>query len=150
MSHYRNIAVGLLATQLIGCQRTTDLQCYDVDPHSPVVWTEVEDPVSFLTDDYCGRGMTTRDGLDRNLTWHCIPSPGACDACLLESDEVESEFRAAIAQRFDTAGCPSDYEPEAIVAGCMLEIVDTDECCWSGEYFTDPEICDPGAPDQLP
>jgi hypothetical protein len=149
MSHYRILTV-LVVAELIGCQRTADIECYAMDSRSPVVWAEVEDPVSFLTDEYCGRGMTTRTGFDRNLIWHCVPSPGSCEPCLLESDDVELEFRKVIAQRFSDAGCPSDYDPEEIVPGCMLEIVETNECCWSGEYFTDPEVCDPSGSNQSP
>lgn len=39
-----------LALATMGCQRTAELQCYPVDPHSPVVWSELEDPLRFVTD----------------------------------------------------------------------------------------------------
>jgi hypothetical protein len=152
MNPYRIMgAVAAVALSPMGCQRTADLQCYAADPHSPVVWSEVEDPVGFLTDEYCGRGASAREGLERNLIWHCIPTPAdGCHPCLLESDEVELEFRADIQDRFDAADCPSSYEPEEIVAGCVLELVETNTCCWAGEYFTDPEICDPDGTGQIP
>lgn len=142
----------VLALATLGCeQRTADLQCYPVDPHSPVTWSEIEDPVSFLTDDYCGRGASKRHGLERHLTAFCVPrSEGGCDACTFEKDDVEDRLRAEIYGIFEQVGCPSDYEPEEIVHGCVAEWVDTDKCCWAGEYFTDPEICDPDGSGQLP
>lgn len=60
---------------------------------------------------------------------------------MFDFDEVEAQFRAEIDELFDDVGCPSDYEPEEIVRGCVAEWVETNECCWAGEYFTDPEVC---------
>lgn len=138
---FARTAAAALALAVIGCQRPTKVQCYPVDPHSPVVWSEVEDPVSFLTSDYCGRGASERDGLERHLTAFCVPRPeGGCDACSFEMDEVEERFRAEIDGVFEQVDCPGGYEPEEIVHGCVAEWVETDQCCWAGEYFTDPQV----------
>lgn len=144
---------GVTRTALVAlsCLRAAEQECYPVDPHSPVTLSEIEDPVAFLTDDYCGRGASERDGLERHLTAFCVPQPaGGCDACTFELDEVEERLRAEIDQVFEQAGCPSDYEPEEFVHGCVAHWVETDECCWAGEYFADPQICDPDGSGQLP
>jgi hypothetical protein len=147
----RTAAAAALALATIGCQRSARLQCYPVDPHSPVVWSQVEDPIRFSTDDYCGRGASEREALKRHLTAFCVPRPDdGCDACAFDIDEVEDRLRAEIADDFEQVGCPSDYEPEEIVHGCVAEWVETDACCWAAEYFTDPGICDPGGSGQLP
>lgn len=142
---YRGLSMSLTALVLatMGCERTAELQCYPVDPHSPVVWSELEDPLRFVTEDYCGRGSTEREGLERHLTAYCVPRPETgCDPCMFDFEEVEVQFRVHIDGVYEDVGCPSDYEPEEIVRGCMAEWVETDECCWAGEYFTDPDVCD--------
>lgn len=132
------IALSLAA---LGCQRTAESQCYAVDPHSPVVWSEVEDPVRFLTDDYCGRGASQREGLERNLTAFCVPRPAeGCDPCAFDDEAVELRLRTEIEALFDEAGCAADEDPE-LVHGCVAEWVERDECCWAGEFFTDPDTC---------
>lgn len=151
MSIPRAFVVFMLAPAL-GCGPPSPTPaCYGVDPHSPVVWSQITDPVTFLTVDYCGRGASKREGLSRNLTAYCEPRPASgCDACAYDVDALDEKLRAEIAEVFVAVGCPADYEPEEIVPGCFAEWVETDSCCWAAEYFTDPAICDPGGSGSLP
>lgn len=133
-----------------GCQRTATLECYPIDPHSPVDLAQI-DPISFTHTNYCGRGPTEIEGLDRYITAYCVAKPETgCEPCMYDFDEVEVQLRAYARGLFDDAGCPANYEPEEIVRGCVAEWVETNECCWSGEFFTNPDVCDPGGPSTLP
>jgi hypothetical protein len=144
----------LLAACLVGlifgaCMRTANLECYAVDPNSPIVVAEV-DPMT-LYENYCGRGPAEFDGLQRRLAMRCVPRPEAgCDPCELEADEVDALFQASILERFEEIGCPVAYEPGAFVRGCFAEWTDSQECCWVAEYFSEAEICDPGPPIMVP
>jgi hypothetical protein len=44
----------------------------------------------------------------------------------------------------------SEARRTGAIHACSSELVETDECCWAGEYFTDPEICDPDGTGQIP
>lgn len=143
------VTLGLVLLQA-GCPQPEPEQCYRVDPYSPVVLSEI-DPIAFTQTDYCGRGATSSETFDRHIAAYCIPRPDeGCDPCMFEDEEIEAEFRVYIEERFEAAECPADYEPEQIIHGCVAHWPENDECCWSGEFLTDAQICDPGAPTTFP
>jgi hypothetical protein len=136
---------------LVGaCHRTAMLECYPLDPHSPVALAEI-DPVEFILDNYCGRGKSSLDSLQRNLAYYCVPLPEeGCDPCQFEADEVDELIHEVALARIEEGDCPDDYQPEAVVRGCFAEWVDTPQCCWVAEFFTDAEICDLQGPSTIP
>ena len=67
-------ALSVVLISATACPRTAALECYPVDPFSPVVLSQV-DPIAFTRTDYCGRGATEVDGLDRHIAAYCVPKP---------------------------------------------------------------------------
>lgn len=126
----------------IGCaDRKGEDECFGVDPRG--VW-HVDDP-GLTVETYCDRGAESVEGNYRLPIFHCVAKPSTgCDPCMLEPDEVDALLVEAFESRAEAAACPSDFAATQVRRGCFAELVETEQCCWTSEFFYDPEICDPG------